>query len=170
MSEAEANNISKATAAYLGGTLTRAQAPFDYSWFLQLHHEMFGEVWEWAGRLRTSNTNIGIAPHLIEDKLYQLTENLPFWSDESLLRQAAMLHHQAVFIHPFENGNGRWSRTLANIWLHLHGHEVTLWPAQALSEESSMRDDYLRAVKAADLGDYGPLLSLHERFTTSDDE
>jgi Fic family protein len=32
-----------------------------------------------------------------------------------LLEQAMRIHHRTVNIHPFENGNGRWSRMLANI-------------------------------------------------------
>jgi len=57
---------------------------------------------------------------------------------------------------------------LANLWLYLHGHEPTDWPGTALSEESAVRRGYIEAIKAADLGDYGPLLALHERFTRSE--
>ena len=38
---------------------------------------------------------------------------LRFWETNAtfdLLEQAMLLHHRAVQIHPFENGNGRWSR------------------------------------------------------------
>lgn len=165
LNKAEARNIAKAMAQYLGGPLTRREAPFDFAWFRQLHHEMFEDVWGWAGRLRTSVTNIGVAPHLIEQRLYDLSKNLPYWDKEPMLMQATMLHHQAVQIHPFENGNGRWSRTLANIYLHLHGHALIQWPGAALSEESEVRAEYLAAIKAADNYDYGPLLALHRRFT-----
>ena len=113
LNEVEATNIAKAFARYLSGPITRKEAPFDYAWFLQLHREMFEDVWGWAGRLRKSVTSIGIEPKFIEQKLYDLSLNLPFWKNEPLLMQASMLHHQAVHIHPFENGNGRWSRLLA---------------------------------------------------------
>jgi Fic-DOC domain mobile mystery protein B len=161
----EAANITKALSRYFGGPLTRTEAPFDYAWFLQLHREMFEDVWGWAGRLRTSTTNIGIEPRFIEQRLYELSKNLPFWENEPLLMQATMLHHQAVHIHPFENGNGRWSRALANIWLYLNGQEPTQWPGTALSEQSSIRGEYIEAIKAADKGDYGHLLKLHQQFT-----
>jgi Fic-DOC domain mobile mystery protein B len=167
LNKAEAANIVKVIARYLGGPLTRKEAPFDFAWFCQLHREMFEDVWGWAGRLRKSVTNIGIAPHLIEQRLYDLCKNLPYWSNESLLLQATMLHHQAVQIHPFENGNGRWSRTLADIWLHLHGHDPIQWPGTALSEESEVRAAYLAAIKAADDHDYQPLLALHLRFASA---
>jgi fido (protein-threonine AMPylation protein) len=169
LNKVEAANITKALARYFGGPLTRIEAPFDYAWFLRFHREMFEDVWGWAGRLRTSVTNIGIEPRFIEERLYGLSQNLPCWANESLLQQATLLHHQAVHIHPFENGNGRWSRALANLWLYLHGHEPTEWPGTALSEESPVRGEYIEAIKAADDGDCGPLLALHERFTPAEE-
>lgn len=156
-------------ARYLVGPITRKEAPFDFAWFCTLHREMFEDVWGWAGRLRTSVTSIGVQPNFIESRLYDLTQSLPCWKREGLLRQATMLHHQAVQIHPFENGNGRWSRMLANIWLAVHGHAVTVWPATGLSEKSPVRDQYIAAIKAADEGDYDPLLALHQRFTGMDE-
>jgi fido (protein-threonine AMPylation protein) len=150
---------------YFGGIITADDAPFDYAWFLRLHREMFEDVWEWAGRLRRSVTNIGVQPQFIEQRLYELSQNLPCWTNESRLLQATMLHHQAVLIHPFENGNGRWSRALANIWLYLNGAEPTDWPGTELSEVSSIRDEYLHAIQAADAGDYAALFELHQRFT-----
>jgi Fic family protein len=81
-----------------------------------------------------------------------------------LLVQASRLHHQAVHIHPFENGNGRWSRALANVWLRLHDNPLTAWP-QELGTESPVRDEYIAAIKAADRGDEGALLELHRRYT-----
>jgi Fic-DOC domain mobile mystery protein B len=170
LNKVESINITKALARYFGGPLTRKEAPFDYAWFLRLHREMFEDVWGWAGRLRTSVTNIGVEPRFIEQRLYELSLNLPCWSNEPLLMQAVMLHHQAVQIHPFENGNGRWARALANLWLYLHAQEPTGWPGTALSEESAARGAYIIAIQAADQGDYGPLLALHERFTPMADD
>ena len=46
----------------------------------------------------------------------------------SLLDQAVFLHHRAVAIHPFPNGNGRWSRLISNIWLKLHDQPIVRWP------------------------------------------
>lgn len=168
LNKVESINITKALSRYFGGLLTRSEAPFDYAWFLRLHREMFEDVWGWAGRLRTSVTNIGIDPRFIEQRLYELSQNLPYWANESLLKQAVMLHHQVVHIHPFENGNGRWSRALANLWLYLHGQEPTDWPGTALSEVSAVRGEYIVAIKAADKGNYGPLLALHQRFTPTE--
>jgi Fic-DOC domain mobile mystery protein B len=168
LNQAEAANITKAFARYLAGDLDPKDAPFDFSWFCELHRQMFEDVWGWAGRLRKSTTNIGVAPQFIEARLYDLAANLPCWSEAPLLLQATMLHHQAVQIHPFENGNGRWARLLANIWLKLHGHALTRWPSSELREESPIRDEYIQAIQAADAGDHAPLLALHERYTLTE--
>ena len=86
-------------------------------------------------------------------------------SDMPLLEQAARLHHSAVVIHPFENGNGRWSRMLANIWLKQNGSNLTFWPEATVGETSVIRDEYLQALKAADRMDFGPLFALHAKYT-----
>jgi fido (protein-threonine AMPylation protein) len=110
----EARNILAASKKYYLGKVSRRKAPFDYAWSLRLHQEMFGKVWKWAGTLRTTRTTLGLSPEHIENCLYELFGNLPYWSDMPWIEQAARLHHQAVFIHPFPNGNGRWSHFLAN--------------------------------------------------------
>jgi fido (protein-threonine AMPylation protein) len=143
-------------------------APFELSWALTLHEEMFGEVWEWAGIPRKINLNLGVAWHQVETQLYNLFLNLPFWKDMPLIEQAARLHHGAVSIHPFENGNGRWSRMLANIWLKLHGSSPTFWPEEAVGQTSVIRVEYLKAIKAADEMDFAPLVALQERYTESE--
>lgn len=66
---------------------------------------------------------------------------------------------------PFEDGNGRWARLLANVWLMQHDQPATLWPATDLRDtESPIRNDYIAAIKQADMRNYGPLIDLHIRF------
>lgn len=163
---AEAENIRKATLRYLVQTPSERAAPFTVMWLRKLHAEMFADVWTWAGTLRTHETNIGSRPHLIETDLHNLLDDLRAWktSGMALVEQAARLHHGAVRVHPFPNGNGRWSRTLANIWLKQHGSPPTEWPESTIGTASTIRAEYLIAVKAADRGDMAPLVALHTRF------
>lgn len=77
---------------------------------------------------------------------------------------AWMQHHGAVRIHPFSNGNGHWSRLLANIWLKLHGAPLIFWPEPSIGVASEVRGEYLDAIRAADRGEFAPLLALHQRF------
>jgi len=60
LSEAEAANIAKAAFKYLAMQPTSRTARFDFDWCLQLHKEMFGEVWAWAGQVRTEELSIGV--------------------------------------------------------------------------------------------------------------
>ena len=111
---AEMENIRKAEVKYLSGKPSRRTAKFDFAWFLHLHKEMFCDVWKWAGRIRDVELNIGSPPCSIACNLEDLIRDLCSWTDfgMAILEQGAHLHHRAVKIHPFPNGNGRWSRLL----------------------------------------------------------
>jgi Fic-DOC domain mobile mystery protein B len=161
----EALNIAKAHVKYLAAAPTKRLAPFDYAWLLRLHKEMFGDVWTWAGQPRRENLNMGVDWPLVPEQVLALTGDLACWVDSGtpLAEQAARLHYRAVWIHPFINGNGRWARLLANVWLRLHASPVVLWPEESIGQESIIRRDYIRALQAADRGDLGPLLALHNR-------
>ena len=128
---------------------------------------MFGAVWKWAGKFRASDKNLGVQWAHIETSLHTLLANLSHWEREEMefLEQAVLLHHRAVSIHPFENGNGRWARLLANIWLKLNDSPLTEWPETTVGSVSTIRSDYLTALRHADSGEYGPLRELHRRFT-----
>jgi Fic-DOC domain mobile mystery protein B len=163
---AEALNIRKAFVKYLAAPPSKRLAPFDYDWLLRLHEEMFGDVWTWAGRPRQENLNLGVAWPQIPEQLSALAKDLPLWEPSAmpLGEQAARLHYRAVWIHPFPNGNGRWARLLANIWLRMHQGKLIVWPEEAIGEESLIRQDYLKALQAADRGDLGPLIALHGQY------
>lgn len=171
LSIVEAENIRRAIVKYLGGSLTRRTARFDLSWMLKLHREMFGDVWTWAGATRTTNLNLGVPWHQVQDRLQNLCEDLTYWQKHwpDFFEQAAHLHHRAVQIHPFLNGNGRWSRLLANLWLKLNKQPLTEWPEETIGETSIIRDEYLAAIRAADSGDYDPLIGLHRRYAAISD-
>lgn len=164
----EAENIRKAVVKYLAASPSERTAPFDFGWCVRLHKEMFGDVWEWAGVPRTRDgCSIGVPFHTIRGALYELLQDLKSWTGfgMELTEQAARLHYRAVKIHPFENGNGRWARMLANIWLKLHGSPITDWPEKTIGESSEIRDEYISAIRRADEGDYEALIELHRRYT-----
>jgi fido (protein-threonine AMPylation protein) len=101
------------------------------------------------------------------ERLGFLLGDLKCWSTYGtpMHEQAAMLHHRAVVIHPFENGNGRWSRLMANIGLHLNQAPLIDWPNQIIGKkDSAIRLEYLGTLAEADNGNMEPLLSLQKRF------
>jgi len=164
---AEAKNILKPVVKYLGGKPSDKLAPFDLNWFKRLHDEMFCDVWDYAGEFRQEYLNLGIAWHQIQTELYQLEQNIRFWEENdtfATLELSVRIHYQAVRIHPFLNGNGRWSRLLGNIYLRKENHPIVRWPEETIGNQSTVRDEYLSAVKKADDGDMSPLIELHKQF------
>lgn len=163
----EAKNITKATLRYLSIKPDKKIAPFSYEWFLKLHFNMFGDVWEWAGKIRTVELSIGIKAYLVSTELKKLVDDLEFWEQNKtfdVIEIASRLHHRAVQIHPFKNGNGRYSRMLANIYLKQNGLEPTKWNENLLSKENLHRDDYISALKKADKNDYSDLIKLQGKM------
>ena len=160
----EAKNITKATIKYLSAKPDKKIAPFSFDWFLQLHKDMFFDVWDWAGKLRQVELSIGVKAYLVSTELKNLVDDLAYWEQNKTfdtIEIATRLHHRAVQIHPFKNGNGRWSRMLSNIYLKQNGLEPTKWNENLLSKENPHRNRYINALKKADNMDYSELIELH---------
>jgi len=64
---------------------------------------------------------------------------------------AAHIHYHFVWIHPFDDGNGRVARLLMNLILFWNGYPLT--PIRSVD-----RKKYLDALKRADQGDFEPFL------------
>jgi len=163
--EAEANNIALATLKYLSAPPSKKDAPFSYEWMQQLHYEMFGNVWEWAGKFRKVELSIGIKAYLVPTTLKELVDDIAFWNSHKtfdIYETVTRIHHRAVQIHPFLNGNGRWSRMLTNIYLRQNGLMPVKWQEELLSKENPKRDKYIEALKDADKADYSNLIDMHK--------
>ena len=171
---AEAKNILKPIVKYLGSKPSTKFAPFDLNWFKQLHQEMFCDVWEYAGEFRQEDPNIGIRWQNIQAQLLELERDIAYWSQNGTYETVELsvrIHFRAVYIHPFPNGNGRWSRLLGNIFLRQNDHPLVKWPEETIGIEKSIaRDAYLVAVKQADTGDLSELIELHREYLAVSDE
>jgi Fic-DOC domain mobile mystery protein B len=128
-----------------------------------LHRQMLGDVWRWAGKFRTSDRNLGIPFYEIPVALRQLLDDTKVWieyksypSDEIAVR----FHHRLVQIHPFPNGNGRHSRLMADLLVLRLGGERFSWGSANLQAPGDVRGGYIGALKAADNHDIGPLLAF----------
>ena len=84
-----------------------------------LHARLFGPVWNWAGRWRRTEVNIGVAPERIAVELRNALDAIAYrWdhTDDWTLRQLGIVvHAETVRIHPFVDGNGRTTRLLADL-------------------------------------------------------
>ncbi len=125
---------------------------------------MFGDVWRWAGRQRARQTNIGVATHQIATQLQLLLDDALFWHVNKIYQEdelAVRLHHRLVSIHPYANGNGRHSRFVADLYLHINQFERLTWGQLVeQSSEAEIRKAYIAALRRADDGDIESLLAF----------
>jgi Fic-DOC domain mobile mystery protein B len=126
-----------------------------------LHKRMFGDVWNWAGKYRDRESNIGAKPHLIATEVSALFNDARYWLEHKTYEPdelAARLHHRLVCIHPFPNGNGRLTRMMADLLVERLGRKPFTWGRGSLTEVSELRASYMAALRAADDHDIEPLL------------
>ena len=166
LDEAEYANTIKAHAKYLLMKPNSRFNPFTYESFCHIHKDMFGEVWSWAGEKRRSPKNLGAPVIKIGSEIHRFLFDLHQWEEEKMptMEIAARIHHRLVQIHPFENGNGRWARLVANIYLHRKGLPLIEWPTDRDFVRNVFKPRYLAALRSADRNDYGLLVKLHEEF------
>lgn len=164
LDEFEQQNIEQAVQ----WTLTRnfkQQDIFTEAFVRDVHRRMYNNVWAWAGKFRQTNKNLGVDKQYIGIELKKLLDDVIYWTNNKTYPPdeiAIRFKHRIVSIHCFPNGNGRHSRLMADIIIEkIFNLPVFTWGAAAsLSGEGAARAAYLKAVKAADKGDYSLLLTF----------
>jgi Fic-DOC domain mobile mystery protein B len=159
LNELEQANIGHADSwAFL-----RKRNVLEENFLKSLHRRMFKDVWRWSGGYRKTEKNLGVLPHLIQLGLYQVVGDLrmalqhkAYEPDELALR----LSHRLVCVHPFANGNGRWSRLVGDLAIVKQGGKRFSWGSADLQAEGEDREKYIDALRAADNHDYAPLLKF----------
>lgn len=129
----------------------------------QLHQQMFGETWSWAGGYRTSDKNIGVEWQQVGVKLRDLLNDVQYQIEHATYTPdeiATRFHHRLVAIHPFPNGNGRHARMMADLLIQKFGQPRFSWGSKSLTEVSETRARYIAALRAADGGDIELLLDF----------
>jgi Fic-DOC domain mobile mystery protein B len=158
LNELEQKNIAEADR----WAFERKRDVLDEGFLKGLHRRMFDKVWKWAGEYRKTEKNIGInPPFCIQPEVRQIIEDAKFWiknksypPDEIAVR----FHHRLVSVHPFPNGNGRWSRLAADLLIVQQGGERFSWGQANLGAKGDVRRAYIDALKAADNHDLKPLI------------
>lgn len=165
LNQVEAENIFHATGKYLMKPVASPESWFNIPTLKKIHYEMFFDVWNWAGKFRTTHTIPGIEPYQITEALKNLCDDVQFWctqnNDLIHIEQAAIIHHRLVFIHPYLNGNGRFSRLVSDRYLKAWKLPFPNWPTD-LNMDGMYRKKYIKALKEADKGDYHSLVLYME--------
>ncbi len=143
-----------------------ARKRIDYlsmGFIFELHRRMFGGTWTWAGRPRTTEKNIGVAPSDIRPELLNLLRDARHWIEHKIYdpdELAARFHHRLVQVHVFPNGNGRHARLMADVVLFHLDRPRFSWGSSDLYRKRDARDRYLAALKQADGSNAKPLLAF----------
>ncbi|MDD3182209.1 MAG: mobile mystery protein B [Alphaproteobacteria bacterium] len=159
LNELEQKNILEAVTWAFG----RKRDLLDEVFLCSLHKRMFGKVWKWAGKYRETNRNIGVDVWNIEADLRQLLGDVQYWIDNDTYPPdeiAIRFHHRLVLIHPFPNGNGRWSRLGADLLVVYLGGKKFSWGRGNLQKAGDVRKEYIASLRAADQHDIDPLLAF----------
>ena len=129
---------------------------------------MFGDVWDWAGVPRKTREHIGgnILPAAIPSELQKVLYELHQMEKEnvSVTEIVTKVHHKIVYIHPFEGGNGRFSRMIVDLYLNSKNLPIMNWPSDKDFIEKKFKPRYISALKKADMGDYSSFLELHSEY------
>lgn len=135
----------------------------DDGYLRSLHRDMFGEVWDWAGRYRRRETNIGIDPSQISVSVRTLVDDAIAWIDNKTYEPdelAVRFHHRLVAIHPFPNGNGRHSRIAADYLVTALGHPRFGWGIGLDVDTDALRAAYRQVLQRADAGEIKELMAF----------
>ena len=157
LNEAEQVNIGAA----LRWVSARKRDVLDRDFLSELHQRMFGDVWRWAGQYRTTARNIGVEAYRIAMDVQQAIDDARYWVEHATYPAdeiAVRFSHRLVAIHPFPNGNGRFSRLVGDLLARHLGRPPFTWGRANLVNAGETRARYVEALRAADNHDIGPLL------------
>ncbi len=157
LNELEQQNIAEADRWAMG----RKRDVLNEAFLRGLHRRMFNHVWRWAGKYRTTERNLGIESYRIQPELRQITDDTQYWIDHQTYAPdelAVRFHQRLVFVHPFPNGNGRWSRLAADLLIVRQGGSRFTWGLANLQTAGDVRRAYIEALHTADAHDFAPLI------------
>jgi Fic-DOC domain mobile mystery protein B len=158
LNELEQQNIATANRWAFG----RRKVVTRETFLKSLHRRMFERVWRWAGKYRTTERNLGVKPQFIETALRQAIDDARYWAEHKSYPPdeiAVRFHHRLVSVHPFPNGNGRWSRFAADVLVTQLGGKRFTWGGADL-RAGTARTAYIESLQAADNHDLEPLIKF----------
>lgn len=162
LAEAE-EKISKKKAAELfeNGYLENLE-PGTYKALAEIHRFLFGEIYEFAGKLREVNIakgNFRFAPVMYLREAIGNIEKMPQSSFDEIIEKYVEMN----VAHPFREGNGRSMR----IWLDMMLKKET---GQVIDWRKVDKDDYLLAMERSPVRDIEIRHILQQALTDKTDD
>lgn len=114
----EADVAEELITSVLDGSLTLDQL-LESGFLRELHEQLYGRIWGWAGQNRRHMLNIGVEPSYVALELSTAIDTIQYrWehtTDWSARQLGIAAHAECVRIHPFVDGNGRSTRLYADL-------------------------------------------------------
>lgn len=135
---------------------------------IKIHELAFAWIFpDWGGKYRTIRVEYSgkeaplphLVPALVTNLCADLEERLKHLDKdniENIIELLAWFQHHFVWIHPFQDYNGRLARMLTTYILL----QLGLPPIEIKADTKQDRDNYLQAMYSADEGDYSKLEKL----------
>lgn len=125
-----------------------------YQFWQLLHKKLFSEVWKWAGKIRENELDnpYFVHPSKIWPEIKKLEDNIESWLEYQSFSErqiAAKIHERLLTIHPFPNGNGRFSRILVEYICQERGWPVPTWSMQTNDNPAARRREYVDSLNEA---------------------
>lgn len=109
--------------------------PFTFDFYCNLHKRLFGDLYEWAGELRsidfskkgTSFYPAGELRELGKAKFDRLSDMNEFRGADRLqiIDEITDLYHELNMLHPFREGNGRTQRLFFTLLIRRLGYSIS---------------------------------------------
>jgi len=139
--------------------------PYDFNYLKSIHEQLFEDVYEWAGEIRSIDLSKGstrfctctrITPEA--NKIFSTLSDANYYIDydrDELVKAVAEFYIELNMIHPFREGNGRAQRILFEHIIINCGYEFDL--------EAINQHEWINANIAGVSCNYEPMATLFER-------
>jgi Fic-DOC domain mobile mystery protein B len=125
-----------------------------YQFWLKLHRRLFSKVWKWAGKIREHELQNPFfkKPQDIWPSIKSLEEDMKYWIQQNTYTEketASRIHERLLTIHPFVNGNGRFSRILVEYISQKQNWPTPTWGHSLESDPAARRREYIDSIDQA---------------------
>jgi Fic-DOC domain mobile mystery protein B len=129
---AEQANIEAATRWAFGGRpVTVPEVLLTIEFSDHVHHQLYGDVWQWAGRHCTGRTATNVEPYRIDKRLTVIFDDARYRHEHPELfppsERAIKLSEKLLEVCAYPGGNGRHARFMADLYLHIIGEPRIEW-------------------------------------------
>lgn len=122
------------TSSVLGSLMLPKTLTLSDTLIFDLHKELFGDIYEWAGNPREIDISKGnsyfahaaFIPTAISNLMAELRQDYRLKSDNKEVFVTAIAHYYSEFnaIHPFREGNGRTIRAFISLLVQYYGWDM----------------------------------------------